>query len=100
MYISKESTVINNGNIGKFVRLQRRVRQCCPLSAYLVTLDIENLAIIIIYNDFTGIQMYNILYGNAPSYLCKPFSVNDTIHNHNTRNSHSLHIPKYKIATG
>ncbi len=49
---------------------------------------------------FTGIQMYNILHGNAPSYLCKLFNVNDTIHNHNTRKSHSQHIPKYKLATG
>ncbi len=49
---------------------------------------------------FTGIQMYNILHGNAPSYLCKLFNVNDTIHNHNSTNSHSLHIFKYKLATG
>ncbi len=42
--------------------------------------------------------MYNILHGNG--YICKLFSVNDTIHNHNTRNSHFLHIPKYKFATG
>ncbi len=45
-------------------------------------------------------NVYNILHGNAPSYLCKLFSVNYTIHNHNTRNSHSLHILKYKLATG
>ncbi len=46
------------------------------------------------------IKYMHILHGNTPSYLCKLFSVNDTIHNHNTRNSHSLHIPKYKLATG
>ncbi len=49
---------------------------------------------------FTRIQMYNIIHGNAPLYLCKLFSVNNTIHNHNTRNSHSLHRPRYKLATG
>ncbi len=43
---------------------------------------------------------WNILHGNAPSYLCKLFSENDTIHNHNTRNSQSLHLPQYKLATG
>ncbi len=48
---------------------------------------------------FTGFQIYNILYGNAPSFICKLFSVNDTIHSHNTKNSHSLHIPKYKLAS-
>ncbi len=61
-------------------------------------LDIMPIDIHIKY--FTGIQMYNILHVNAPSYLCKLFSGNDTIHNHNTRNSHSLHISKYKLVTG
>ncbi len=75
-----------------------RVKRLIPTIELFKNLDIMLIDIRIKY--FTGIQMCNILHGNAPSYLCKPFSVNDTIHNHNTRNSHSLHIPKYKIATG
>ncbi len=46
------------------------------------------------------LDMTVLIYGNAPSYLCKLFRANDTIHNHNTRNSHSLYTPKYKLATG
>ncbi len=39
-----ESTVINNGNTGKYCKLNRCVRQGCPLSAYLFILAIEILA--------------------------------------------------------
>ncbi len=74
-----------------------RDKRLIPTIELSKNLDIMPIEIHIKY--FTGIQMYNILHENAPSYLCKLFSVNDTIHNHNTRNSHSLHIPKYKLAT-
>ncbi len=75
-----------------------RDKRLIPSIELFEILDIMPIDIHIKY--FTGIQMYNILHGNAPSYLCKLFSGNDTIHNHNTRNTHSLHIPKYKLATG
>ncbi len=73
-------------------------KRLIPTIELLKIVDIMPIDICI--KNFTGIQMYNILHGNAPSYLCKLFSVNNTTHNHNTRNSDSLHIPKYKLATG
>ncbi len=45
MYTNIESTVINNGKTSKYFKLQRGVRQGCPLSAYLFILTIEVLAI-------------------------------------------------------
>ncbi len=75
-----------------------RDKRLIPTIELFKNLDIIPIDIRIKY--FTGIQMYNILHGNTLSYLCKLFSVIDIIHNHNTRNSHSLYIPKYKLATG
>ncbi len=51
-------------------------------------------------NYFTGIQMYNIIRGNAPSYLNEMFKTNSQIHTHNTRNNKSLYLPKYNLVTG
>ncbi len=75
-----------------------RDKRLIPTIELFKNLDIMPIDICIKY--FTGIQMYNVLHGNAPSYLYKLFCVNDTIHNYNTRNSHSLHISKYKLTTG
>ncbi len=59
IYIT-ESTVINNGNTGKFFTLQRGVRQGCPLSAYLFIIAIENLAIKICNDpNIKGIKIRN-----------------------------------------
>ncbi len=44
LYNNIESTVINNGNTGYYLKLERGVRQGCPLSAYLFILAIEVLA--------------------------------------------------------
>ncbi len=44
VYNNIESTVINNGNTSKYFKLERRVRQGCPLSAYLFIMVIETLA--------------------------------------------------------
>ncbi len=44
MYNNIESTVINNSNTGGYFKLERGVRQGCPLSAYLFILAIEMLA--------------------------------------------------------
>ncbi len=44
LYNNIESTVINNGNTGDNFKLERGVRQGCPLSAYLFILTIEILA--------------------------------------------------------
>ncbi len=49
---------------------------------------------------FTGIQMYNIIHGNAPSYLNEMFKTNSQIHTHNTRNNKPLYFPKYNLVTG
>ncbi len=60
MYTNTESTVINNGNTGKFFTLERGVRQGCPLPAYLFIIAIEILAIKI-HNDpsIKGIKIGN-----------------------------------------
>ncbi len=44
MYTDIESRVLNNGNSGKSFKLQRGVRQGCPLSAYLFITVLETLA--------------------------------------------------------
>jgi exonuclease III len=44
MYCNIESTVLNNGKSSQFFRLERGVRQGCPLSAYLFIITIEILA--------------------------------------------------------
>ncbi len=44
MYKDIESMVINNGNSGKLFKLQRGVRQGCPLSTYLFITALETLA--------------------------------------------------------
>ncbi len=44
MYNNIESTVLNNGNTGNYFKIERGVRQGCPLSAYLLILAIEVLA--------------------------------------------------------
>ncbi len=40
MYSNIESTVINNGNTGGYFKLERGVRQSCPLSDYYFILFI------------------------------------------------------------
>ena len=44
MYNNIESTIINNGNTSKFFKLERGVRQGCPLSAFLFIIALETLA--------------------------------------------------------
>ncbi len=51
-------------------------------------------------NYFTGIQMFNIIHGNAPSYLNEMFKTNSQIHTRNSRNNKSLYLPKYNLITG
>ncbi len=44
--------------------------------------------------------MYNIIHGNAPSYLNEMFKTNSQIHTRNTRNNMSLFLSKYNLVTG
>ncbi len=44
MYNDIELTILNNGTTCKFFKLQRRVRQGCPLSAFLFIISLETLA--------------------------------------------------------
>ncbi len=44
MYNNIESTVLNNDNTGLYFKLQSRVRQGCPLYAYLFITTLETLA--------------------------------------------------------
>ncbi len=60
MYNNIESTVINNGSTEGYFKLERGVRQGCPLSAYLFILTIENLANKIRYEkNIKGIEIDN-----------------------------------------
>jgi hypothetical protein len=60
MYYNTESTVMNNGKTDSFFKLERGVRQGCPLSAYLFILAIEVLAIQIRNNpSIKGIKIGN-----------------------------------------
>ncbi len=43
MYSDIELTILNNGTTCKFFKLQRGVRQGCPLSTYLFITALENL---------------------------------------------------------
>ncbi len=49
-------------------------------------------------NYFNGIQMYNIIRGNAPSYLNEMFKTNSQSHTYKTRNNKFLYLPKYNPA--
>lgn len=51
MYNNIHSAVINNGNITEFFKLEKGVRQGCPLSAYLFILALEVLALSIRKNS-------------------------------------------------
>ncbi len=90
---------LNNNNVGGInkkvcqVNVGYKEQKINSKIELFIILDIMPIDNCIKYS--IGIQMY-ILLGNAPSYLCKLFSVNDTMHNHVTRNSHSLYIPRYK----
>ncbi len=42
-------------------------------------------------NYLTGIQMYNIIHGNATSNLNEMFKTNSQLHTHNTRNNKFLY---------
>ena len=44
MYNDIQSTILNNGSTGSYFKLQRGVRQGCPLSAFLFILCLETLA--------------------------------------------------------
>jgi exonuclease III len=44
MYNNIESTILNNGSTGGYFKLERGVRQGCPLSAYLFITALEMLA--------------------------------------------------------
>ncbi len=60
MHNNIESTILNNGNTGIYFKLQRGVRQGCPLSAYLFIINLETLANTI-WNDsnIKGIHIDN-----------------------------------------
>ena len=45
LYKNACSAVINNGYLSEFFKIERGIRQGCPLSAYLFILVVETLAI-------------------------------------------------------
>ncbi len=60
MYNNIESTIINNGNTRVYFKLERRVRQGYPLSAYIYILAIGILSNKIIYDkNIKGIKIDN-----------------------------------------
>ncbi len=60
MYNNIESTILNNSNTGIYFKLQRGVRQGCPLSVYFFTTTLETLANKIRYDsNIKGIKVDN-----------------------------------------
>ena len=60
LYANSESAVINNGYFTRFFKLERGVRQGCPLSVYLFILVVELLACEIRNNTLIkGIPLIN-----------------------------------------
>ena len=60
LYCNSESAVLNNGYFTRFFKLERGVRQGCPLSAYLFLLVVELLACEIRCNTaINGIPLKN-----------------------------------------
>ena len=60
LYKNAQAAVMNNGHLTALYPLERGVRQCCPLSAYLFILCVELLAIKIRSSEnIKGIQISN-----------------------------------------
>ena len=49
---------------------------------------------------FIAILMYDIIHGLAPAYLTYIFILNNSVHDHHTRECTNTHVRKYKLPVG
>ena len=89
-------------NLNKMFILQKKLIRVVSCSEYLAhtgplfeQYGILSLKLINMY--LVGMFMYQCLNRNVPNSFCEYFTLNNDIHNHNTRQLYQLHVPKWRL---